>query len=47
MRITFTDKLSKMVPQSENEAKIVASCWDNKALAFRDNKAWSRDDHDI
>ena len=32
MRITFTGKLSKMVPQSEIKAKIVASCWDNKAL---------------
>ena len=41
----FTDKLSKMVPQSETKAKIVASCLENKALGTI--KLRFRDDHDI
>ena len=44
MRISFADKLSKMVPQSETKAKILASCWDNKDLGTM--KLRFRDDHD-
>ena len=50
MRISFIDKLSKMVPQSETKAKILASCWDNKDLGtmklrFRDNLILEIENH--